>query len=64
MPAAVEVADGMLEHLNQLEANTSPLACFQAMGLGEAVLSKAEPNPATALSDAACVSYIRKAVVL
>lgn len=64
MPAAVEVADGMLEHLNQLEANISPLACFQALGLSEALLIKAEPNATAALSDEACVSYIRKAVVL
>lgn len=63
MPAAVEVADGMLEHLNQLEANSSPLACFQATGLGDAVLTKVEPKATAAMSDEACVAYIRKAVL-
>lgn len=60
MPAAVEVADDMLEHLNQLEANTSPMACFRALGLDEAVLTETESST---LSDQACVAYIRKAVV-
>lgn len=64
MPAAVEVADGMLEHLNQLETNTSPSACFQAVGLGEAVLTEVKPNATAAVSDKACMAYIRKAVVL
>ena len=64
LPAAVEVADGMLEHLNQLQASTSPLACFQVMGLSEAVLANVEPSAAAALSDEVCVAYIRKAIVL
>ena len=53
----------MLEHLNQLEANSSPLACFQTTGLGDAVLTKVEPNATAAMSDEACVAYIRKAVL-
>lgn len=62
LPAAVEVADGMLEHLNQLQAGP-PLECFQALGLDEALLARAEPDTAGTLSDAACMAYLRSAVL-
>lgn len=63
LPAAVEVADGMLEQLNQLQASSAPSACFQAVGLGAALLSSSEANPAGALSDEACMAYIRQALI-
>lgn len=60
LSAAVEVADGMLEHLNLLQASSQAMECFQGIGLGEAVLVRAQPGT---LSDEACMAYIRRAVL-
>ena len=61
LPAAIEIADGMLEHLNRLQAS-SPSTCFQTVGLAAEKLSS-EPEPAGALSDEACMADIRQAVL-
>lgn len=64
LSASIEAADGMLEDLHQLEASSSPAACFQLLGLTPAVLTgtEADTNNSNTVSEAACMAYIRKAL--
>ena len=62
MAAAVDTADGMVEHLTQLEAAASASACFEALGFAPAVLAQTGGQHASQLSNQACMTYIKSAM--
>ncbi len=63
LPATVEAADSMLEHLIQLEATTYPAGCFEIMAMKQDVLQHfVQQSVDVPLLNAECIRFIREAL--
>ena len=62
LPATVEAADSMLEHLVQLETATSPVGCFQILAMKQDILQYLQQPVDVPLSNEECINFVRKAL--
>ncbi len=62
LPATVEAADSMLEHLVQLETTTYPVGCFEILAMKEDILQHLQQPVDVPLFNEECIKFIREAL--